>query len=375
MLSHLFNKDSVVGIDIGSSCIKAIQLEPDGDGWRIVNAAIQQTPADSCHDGVITSVLDVAQSIRSLLRSANITCNQAVAAISGSQVIVRQVQFPKMSETLLRKSIRFEAARYVSAPIEDSVVEFEILGDIADSEQMNVMLVAAPQELVDSRVSVIQAAGLEPVAIDVEAFAIIRSLAQYDMTGEFLNRAVALVDMGATHTDVNIVTNGMFALTRSIPIAGDSFTNAIKAMTGLTCEEAENLKCQMAAAEPPIETISSQEVSSNAWRVVQPLLDELLREIRRSVHFYQSQFPEGSEQTSVSKIILSGGTSRMPGMAAYVESKLSIPAEVRNPFSGQLIDPGKFSGEFIDEYGPMFVVGTGLALKEQPVQARLSKAA
>lgn len=369
MLSQLFGKDTIVGIDIGNSHIKAIELEPIGTGYRLVNAALQVTPLDSCRDGVITNILDVAQSVKALLRSANIRSTGAVAAISGSQVIVRQVQLPKMTEANLRKSIKFEAAKYVSASMDDSVVEFEILGDVEGTDQMNVMLVAAPKDLVESRVSVLEAAGIEPVAIDVEAFAIIRALVESDENSEFATKTAALIDMGASHTDVNIVSNGAFALTRSIPIAGDSFTNAIKTLTGFSYDDAERLKFEMAMQES-IDKLSAQEVESKCWRVVQPLLDELLREIRRSIHYYQSQFPEGAEQAAVSQIVLTGGTARMPGMAAYVASKLNVPVEVGDAFSKASISLGRFPQEFVEDYGPVLVVGTGLALKEEMTRAK-----
>lgn len=369
MLSQLFGKDSIVGIDIGSSHIKAIELEPTGSGYRLANAALQVTPLDSCRDGVITNVLDVAQSIKALLRSANIRSTGAVAAISGSQVIVRQVQLPKMSEANLRKSIKYEAAKYISASMDDSIVEFEILDDVEGTGQMNVMLVAAPKDLVESRVSVLEAAGIEPIAIDVEAFAIIRALIEMETTNELSSKTIALVDVGASHTEVNIVSNGTFALTRSIPIAGDSFTNAIKTLTGFSYDDAERLKFEM-AMQDSIDKLSSQEVESKCWRVVQPLLDELLREIRRSIHYYQSQFPEGTEQASVSHIVLTGGTARMPGMSAYVASKLNVSVEIGDVFSKAGISLGRFPQEFVEDYGPVLVVGTGLALKEEMTRAK-----
>jgi len=363
-LFQLFGKESIVGIDIGSSCIKAVEVEPSGSGWRLANAGIQVTPLDSCRDGVITNPLDVAQAIRALLKSVNIRSQGAIAAVSGSQVIVRQVQFPKMNETALRKSIRFEASKYISASMDDSVVEFHILGNTEDGEQMNVMLVAAPRDMVESRVAVLEMAGLEPVSVDVEAFSLIRSLAERSSDDDFRKGAVALIDMGASHTDVNIVTNGDFALTRNIPIAGDSFTNAIKSLTGFAFQDAERLKFEM-TLQDSLEQLSSQEAENKCWRVVQPLLDELLREVRRSIHYYQSQFPEGTEQATVKKIVLSGGTARMPGMAAYVSSKLNTPVDIAEVFSNSLISPGRFTSDFTEEYGPVLAIATGLALKEE----------
>ena len=374
MLSSLFGKETTVGIDIGSSCIKAVEIEPTSHGWELANAAVVPTPREAIKDGVIVNILDVSQEIRSMLKDAGIKATGAICAISGSQVIVRQVQFPKMPESTLRKSIKFEASKYISASMEDSIVEFEILGDAEEPGQMNVMLVAAPRDLVGSRTNVLESAGLEPLVIDIEAFALIRSLVEFSASDEYLHRTVALIDMGASHTDVNIVTKGQFALTRNIPIAGDSFTNAIKSLTGGTYEEAEKVKFEMTNG-CSLDQICVSNEENRTWRVVQPLFDELIREIRRSIHFYQSQFPEDCADAMVSKIILTGGTARMPGMDAYVSSKLNIPAQLVDVFKQSAISAGRVSTEFLKEYSPVLAVGTGLALKELISEMKLKASA
>lgn len=363
MLSSFFGKETTVGLDIGSSCIKAVEIEPTPNGWVVVNAAVAPTPREAIKDGNIVNIIDVSAEIRNLLRDAGIHATGAVCAISGSQVIVRQVQFPKMPESSLRKSIRYEASKYISSSMEDSIVEFEILGDAEDPTQMNVMLVAAPREMIDSRVSALESAGLEPLVIDIESFALIRSLVEFNATDEYLNKTVALIDIGASHTDVDIVSQGEFALTRNIPIAGDSFTNAIKSLTGGGFEEAEQAKIAM-TSQTPIDQLNMVEPDNKSWRVVQPLVDELIREIRRSIHFYQSQFPEGSAEAQVGKVVLTGGTARMPGLDSYVSSKLATPTEVAQVFKQTAIGTGQVSQQFIEEHGAVLAVCTGLALKE-----------
>ena len=363
MLSSFFSNETTVGIDIGSNCIKAVEIEPTASGWTLVNAAVAPTPKDCIKDGSIVNIADVSADIRTMLREAGIKATSAVCAISGSQVIVRQVQFPKMPEATLRKSIRYEASKYISSSMEDSIVEFQILGDAEDPTQMNVMLVAAPREMIDSRVTALESAGLEPLVIDIESFALIRSLVEFNATDEYLASTIALIDIGASHTDVDIVSKGEFALTRNIPIAGDSFTNAIKSLTGGTVEEAEQAKLAMTATNP-VDQLNTAEPDNKCWRVVQPLLDELIREIRRSIHFYQSQFPEGSADAQVVKVVLTGGTARMPGLDAYVSNKLNTPTEVASVFKQTAIETGRVAQQFIDEHGPVLAVCTGLALKE-----------
>lgn len=374
VLSSFFGQQTTIGIDIGSNCIKVMEIEPTSSGWVLANAAVAPTPREALKDGSIVNIAEVAHTIRTMLRDSGIKATGAVCAISGSQVIVRQVQFPKMPEAALRKSIKYEAGKYISSSMEDSTVEFEILGDADDPAQMNVMLVAAPSEMIDSRVAVIESAGLEPLVIDVESFALIRSLVEFNATDEYLNSTVALIDIGASHTDVDIVSRGEFALTRNIPIAGDSFTNAIKSLTGGTFEEAEQAKLAM-TANCPVDQINTADPDNKSWRVVQPLMDELIREIRRSIHFYQSQFPENSPEAQVSKVVLTGGTARMPGLDAYLSAKLNTPAEVASVFGQTAIGAGRVSQEFVDQYGTVLAVCAGLALKELIPETTTLKAA
>lgn len=375
-LPHLFGKDRVIGIDIGSSSIKIMELEAaPGGGWQAARAVLQPTPPESCHDGMITDVTAVAAAVRNALRGAEIHARGAVAAVSGSQVLVRHVQVPRMSEAVLRKSIRFEAAKYISTGIDDSLVEFEIVDTEGDGGQMQIMLVAAPADLVESRVAVLEEVGLEPLVVDVEAFALMRSLVEFSTDPALQGESVALVDMGAGHTDLNIVSGGRFALTRSIPIAGASLTQAIKSQTGTSDEESESLKRRVrigpmmdSGDAPPDESII------RTARALQPQLDELLREIRRSLHYYQSQFPEGTPQAVVSRLLLTGGTSRLAGLPEYISAKLNLRASLFNIFTEGIIGRGCLTEEEARAEGPLFAVAAGLALKsEQP--ARLAQAA
>ena len=363
MISSFFGKEVTVGIDIGSSSIKAVEIEPTPNGWTVVNAAVAPTPSEAIKDGCIINIVDVSQEIRNMLRDADIKAGGAVCAISGSQVIVRQVQFPKMPEAMLRKSIKYEAGKFISSSMEDSIVEFEILGEAEDPNQMNVMLVAAPRDMIDSRVATLESAGLEPLVIDIESFALIRALVELNATDEYLNSTIALIDIGASHTNVDIVSKGDFALTRNIPIAGDSFTNSIRSLLGGGFDDAERAKREM-TAQYPIDELNAVGGDNKCWRVVQPLLDELIREIRRSILFYQSQFPEGSADAGVDKIVVTGGTARIPGLGTYISNKLGINVEVAHVFEQKAIKTEAVNKDFIDEHGSVLAVSTGLALKE-----------
>ena len=376
-LTQVFGKEKVVGVDIGSRFMKAVQAEAGRTpgSWKIAKAAIAPTPPDAVRDGIVMDQAAVAEALRSLLSDAGIEANAVVAAISGTSVIVRHVKLPKMPESVLRKSVRFEAAKHISSSVDDSMIEFEITGTVpGEEDKMSVMLVAAPNAMVESRLSALTLAGLEPVAIDMEAFALQRALVDLSPTRPGEGTTLALLDIGATTTDVNIIANGLFALTRNVPIAGDSFTQALKAVApGADWAELERLKTEIDMA-----TLLQSDGDSDAAalaRALQPAIDELLREVRRSTNYYQSQLadtansilPVGTtSQTSgpVSKIVITGGSAKMRGLEAYMSARLGVPVEVWNPFQNPEMDTTQLHPDFMEQNHPFLVTGIGLALKE-----------
>jgi len=318
------------------------------------------TPPESVKEGIVVDVPAVAASIQFAMRSAGIKASNGTAAIAGPGVLVRHVQLPQMSEQSLRKSIHFEAGKFISSSIEDSVVEFEIMGPASEPGQMKVMLVASPKAMIESRVETLVQAGLDPLAIDVEAFATFRSLVEYNPDGSQLEGTIALLDMGANHTEINLVSKGVLMLTRNVPIAGVSLTNAIKSAEGLNDEEAEQRKYDIdmtSLVDPPAGTTTEP-----GLRVIQSLIDELLREIRRSINFFQSQLPDTSAETNVDKIILCGGSSRLNGLLPYTKSRLNIEAVIGNPAMAEYINPAS-GGLLSDGDLPLYSVAFGLGVK------------
>ncbi|MDQ2687658.1 MAG: type IV pilus assembly protein PilM [Armatimonadota bacterium] len=374
-LGRIFGKETVVGVDIGSRLIKVVQADPGrGPGeWRITRAAVGATPDESVRDGVIVNRSAVAAALRDLFGLAAIEATAATAAISGSSVIVRHVKMPRMAESVLRKSVRFEAGKYISASVDDSLIEFEITGPIpGEPDKMGVMLVAAPNDMVESRLQTLSEAGVEPVGIDVEAFALQRALLDLSATRPGDGATLALLDVGAVTTDVNIITNGQFALTRNISIAGDNFTTALKsASSRQEWAELEALKTQVDMGALLSPDANPEQIA--LARAVQPVMDELLREVRRSTNYYQSQLndpansilpPGVSDAGAVSKIIVTGGSAKMLGLEAYMAARLGVPVELWNVFDNPALDTSAFAPSFLQENHSLLTTGVGLALKE-----------
>lgn len=366
-LASLFGKETLIGLDIGSAYLKAVQVDVQKRGFRVVRAAQHPTPADAVRDGIVVNREAVGDALRQMLRAANISATGAVTAISGPTVVVRHIKLPKMTETALRKSVRYEAARYISANVEDSAIEFEILGPASDSDdQMNVMLVAAPREMVESRTQAVEMAGLEAVAVDTESFALQRSLVDCNVHQFNDGGMRALVDMGAAHTEVSILNGTAFALTRSIAIAGDTFTGVLK--NQLRCDAAEAERIKAGADMALLLDNTAEPEALEAPRLLQPMLDELLREIRRSIHYYQSQLAENADKEAQSgtlvEIVLCGGTAQLKGLPEYMKARLGTEVRRGNAFANTFFSTHAEAAPFLDEHHPRLGVSLGLAIKE-----------
>jgi type IV pilus assembly protein PilM len=350
---------------------------------RVVRAAQHKTPEGAVRDSIVVNKEAVADALRHMLRAAGISVTGAVTAVSGPTVVVRHIKLPRMTEAALRKSVRYEAAKYITANVEDSAIAFEILAPAPkghpgseSEEQMSVMLVAAPKEMVESRTEAVEMAGLEAVAVDTEAFALQRALVDCNIHHYNDGQMRALVEIGAAHTEVSILNGTSFALTRSIPIAGDSFTGVLKNQLHCDTAEAERIKAEadMALLLTQGTPGADDPEALEAPRLLQPMLDELLREIRRSIHYYQSQLPESSAKATLAEIALSGGTAQLRGLPHYMRARLGTEVAIGNAFANPLFQtPGEASG-FFEEQHPRLSIGLGLAIKELMPSARAAHA-
>jgi len=364
-LASLFGKETLIGLDIGSAYLKAVQVESHRDNFRVIRAAQQKTPPGCVRDGIVLDRDALAGAIRQMLKAASISATGAVIAVSGPTVVVRQVSLPKMAEAVLKKSIRFEAGKYISANIEDSHVAFDIQGPAEeDPNLMSVMLVAAPREMVESRVSAVERTGLEAVGVDIEAFALQRALVDVNR-GRYNDGALrAFIDLGASHTEVILTSGAQFALTRSVNIAGNAFTDAIKNQLRLDPAEAERRKTELDLGVLLNPASAADLQAIEAPRALQSILDELLREVRRSINFYQSQLPEGSEPRPLSEIVLTGGNSQMGGLAAYMTARLGTDVRVADVFDSNAFDSSPEAEAWLREQSPRLGIASGLAIKE-----------
>jgi len=358
-----------MGLDIGSSAIKLVQLQETKHGVSLHKAGSAPTPPESVKGGVIVDPLAVAKAVGSLLDALQVEGTAVSAGIAGPTVVVREVPLPPMSDRQLRKSIQWEARNYISFPVEDSVVEFQILErpTSASAGQMRVMLVAAPRDMVDSQVEAIELAGLDPVAVEIQPFASLRGILAANGQSQGEGDTTAVLGIGAAYTDITIMKDGRFVLTRTIPIAGDAFTEAMKNALDVDVGEANQLKetaMQVVASEEERATLDP--AAQQASRAIEPLLDELIREVRRSLayHDYQQQSPDaGAGELGVNRILLSGGSAKLPRIQEYFQAQLGVPVDVVRVFGGGRLAARGVNQEYLRAHAPALLVGTGLALR------------
>lgn len=348
----LFAKKTTVGIDFGHHSIKAMQLERTADAWKVTKLASVPTPAEAMKDGVVVDPSLMGLVLKQMLKDNHISATSAHVAVAGGSVIVRPVRIPKMAEGALRKSMKLEAGRYVPSSADDSYIEFEILGD-ADEAQMDVLVVAAPKDIVETRLQVCEAAGLEVESVDIEAFAIYRSVVEADPAHDWSEKTIAVIDVGANTTNVSVIQHGLFAMSRTIPNGGQMLTEALKNYFKLSDEDAESGKAQLDFRELLNDAIPRE---SPPLRVLQPHVDDLVREIRRSLNYYQSQ-QQDAKDGAVDALLLTGGGVKLTGLSEYIAHKLGIET-----MSLDVYQNPRFLHSSVDS-GLELSVATGLAMR------------
>lgn len=355
MSLKLFRRTQAVGLDLGHHAIRVVDLQRTQSGWQFNKLGWTRTPADAIKDGVVIDPESVGFAIKHLLRETHVSANSVHIAVAGGSVVVRNVRMPLMPEGTLRKSIQFEAGRYVPSSIEDSYIEFEILGRTAEN-QMDVLIVAAPKEIVESRVAACRLAGLETESVDVEVFAAYRSLIEANTEHDTRDKTIALVDIGSATTHISVVQRGNFAMTRTIGQGGGVLTEALKTYFKLDDENAEAGKAALDLTELMDDTRPKE---NPPLRVLQPHVDDLIREIRRSLNYFQSQQTEGADNKTIDRILLTGGGSRLAQLASYVGHKLGIQTATVGLFD----NPRFLRPDAGDDPGCEWSVACGLAMR------------
>jgi len=325
-----------VGLNIGSSSVRVVGLVEKAEVTELVSFGVEPIKKEG-------ERADLIEAIRKVMRDAGITAKRVNTPISGQSVIVRYIEFPKMTKEELAGAIGFEAEKYIPFKIADVILDYQVLGE-PRAGKIKVLLAAAKSELIQNHIKVIEGAGLTPALIDCDSFAIINSFQMNNP--DAVNQTVALLNIDSRLTNISILKEGVSYFTRDVKIAGDDVTRAIGERLSLEYHAAEKLKHNPGQRETEISEI------------IRPVLENFLSEIRLSFDYYESQFEKG-----IDKVYLSGGSARLMGLTEFLNEGLRLETEVWDPTRSLEIGPD-VDRTRLAEVAPSLAVCIGLALRK-----------
>jgi type IV pilus assembly protein PilM len=343
-------KKSVAGLDIGSSSIKMVELEGKLNNLNLVSLGFENLPGDTIIDGQIMELNVVSDVIRSVCVNHQVNAERVVTGVSGHSVILKNIVLPAMSREELEESIDWHAEEHIPYDLADVSLDYQVTAE--DAESTHVLIAACKRERIDNIKQAIQLAGKTPVVIDVDTFALQNCYEVNYNPGE--DEVVTLLNIGASTMNVNIVQGTRSLFTRDITVGGSQFTDVLQRSLGLNFQQAEAVKRGVADAVEGIEEKSIEPLMNNVTEIV-------AMEIQKTFDFYRATTEDN--ETVVQKILISGGGSKLVGLAQELSQRLELPVEILDPFRNIRVDSKKFDPDYLSEIVPEMAVAVGLAVR------------
>ncbi len=337
---------AVIGLDIGSSSIKAVELRGSKQGYELVSFGLEPLAQDTVVDGAIMDAPLVAGAITNIFEQQKIKTKSVATAVSGHSVIVKRVTLPAMTEEELYDRIQSEASQHIPFDIADVNLDYQLLESV--DTQMEVLLVAVKKDKILNHTNVLAQAGKAPTVVDIDAFALQNCFEMnYDPEP---SQTVALLNMGASVMNINIVRGGVPLFTRDVSVGGNQYTDALQKELDLSFEDAERLKKG--------ENIAGVADDHRAT-ILRSVSDILILEIQKTFDFFRAT----ASGENIQRIYLAGGTARVPGLMDLLREEFAMPVEEIYPFRKIVINPGRHNEDQIRELAPRLAIAVGLALR------------
>jgi type IV pilus assembly protein PilM len=352
IFSMLTPKRQLVGLDIGSSGIKLVQLKENRGRYVLQKFGVKPLEPEVIVDGTVMDEGRVVSAIKELFEELNVKVKQVAVSISGHAVIIKKISLPPMPDDELEGQVRLAAEQYIPFDINEVNIDFHVLpaseGDSDSQGEMSVILVAAKKDKINELTELVKGAGLYPIVMDVDAFAIENMHAiNYPVSQD---DTTALVNIGASVMNINIVRGGVSVFTRDIPIGGNRYTEAIQRELGLSYEEAEETKKGGRSAGSNQAAVTGVIDSVNA---------EVASEIARTVDYFKSTMSDADVQ----HVLLCGGGSQVAGLEQQLRDRMQAVVEIANPFAEVDTAGSDLDQASLAELAPIAAVGVGLALR------------
>jgi type IV pilus assembly protein PilM len=335
-----------IGLDLGSSAVKLTQVKKGRGGtFQLLNFGIEPVPPDTIVDGAILNHSGVVDAVRALFDRLKIKQKEVALAISGNALIIKKIYVPAMTPEELEEQVPWEAEHHIPFNKNDVEIDYQVLGGKNAAGQQELLLVAAKKEVVADYAAVAREASLSPVVVDVAAFAVQNG---FEAAYGAVNETVALINIGASLSTINILANGQSAFTRDVTTGGNAFTDDIKRHMGVSGDEAEAMKV----------AFSQGDRSQDLQRILTGTSNAIAGEFQKSIDFFLSSHPD----MSISRVYLSGGSARVPPLQPAIEARARVPVEIMDPFrSAQMA--ATVDQAYVRSHGSQGVVSLGLALR------------
>jgi type IV pilus assembly protein PilM len=349
MMQFLKRNKPLVGLDIGSSSVKAIELSKSKNGYQVTGFGYDSLEPDSVVDGAVMDTAGVAETIKRIFAVGRLKKKNVATGVSGHSVIVKRVMLPATTPEEIEASIDFDAEQYIPFEISDVNLDYQIVGPArteAEDPATEVLLVVAKKDKIQNHTNVINLTGRSPQIVDIDAFAIQNAFeANYSPA---LRDTVALLNIGASLMNINITKGGMPLFIRDVSVGGNQYTDILQKELQLNFQEAEDLK---------LGKVGGPEVE-----MVQPLLESItemvIMEVQKTFDFFRETYPN----ETISRVMISGGTSRIPGLQQRIQETFGYPTEVMDPFRSISLG-ANIDSAAITSLGPALAVAVGLALR------------
>jgi type IV pilus assembly protein PilM len=336
----LKQRKSIVGLDIGSSCIKAVEITQDKYDYVITGYAQTEVPDEQGRQDAIAE----------LFRAGKFRTKRVATAVSGKSVIFRYINMPDVPDDKLQQAVRFEADKYIPFDVNEVELDAQKLmtgtGEGGKTEA-KVLLVAAKKTVVEDHARMLTDLGLQPATVGIDGFALGNAWELADVVNPGVReagRTVALIDIGATKSSINILRNNVSCFAREVTMGGNELTQAIIRRLGIEAAAAEALK-----RDPGEQMATVQEA-------VAQVLDDLGNEINLSFDFFENQF-----DGEVNEVLLTGGSVLLPFLEENLEKIFEKRTRVWNPVEGLKVKSDSVDVEALNQFAPQLAVAIGLA--------------
>jgi type IV pilus assembly protein PilM len=351
IVAMLTPRRQLVGLDIGSSAIKVAQLKESKGRYFLQKFGVKPLEPEVIVDGTVMDEGRVVSAIRELFEEANVKNKHVAISISGHAVIVKKISLPPMPDEELEGQVKLAAEQYIPFDINEVNIDFHVLpSDVSEDQQgdMSVILVAAKKDKINELTELVKAAGLVPMVMDVDAFAVENMHAiNYPLAQE---ETTALVNLGASVMNVNIIRAGSSLFTRDIPLGGNRYTEAIQREIGLSFEEAEESKKKDRGDDSGGMSLSGVMDSVNA---------EVASEIARTVDYFRTS----TANAELNRVLVCGGVARAKGLIQQLGDRMQLPVEMADPFAEIDVTGCDIDSDLLADMAPSAAVGVGLALR------------